>query len=174
MTYSIHPDKPTSCKDDFPDRLSSFFEQVGGYGEKAEVVQVGLILRIDLSVFQDVGYDPEDQKEVDSHWHSLDTFTSMVDTFIVRVKRNPFCYKKVKYNPHLDKIADEMSRDAQTADTAKLWRRLEQLQKDPLYGYPADHGYLREGWLLKDLQVLKGALGCYKKQGVTKVRLEYM
>ncbi|HEX8506108.1 MAG TPA: hypothetical protein VF630_12135, partial [Hymenobacter sp.] len=66
MDYYIIPEEETACEDSFPDGLSFFFEQVGGYGEAAEVEQVSRILQIDLSVFQetslneDAGFEDED------------------------------------------------------------------------------------------------------------------
>ena len=52
--YYIFTDKETDCTDDFPEGLSNFFEQVGGFGDTAEAEQVSRILGIDLSIFQDV------------------------------------------------------------------------------------------------------------------------
>ncbi len=84
MSYYLVPDRQTNCKDDFGSGLTFFFEQVGGYGETAEVEQVSKILNIDLSIFQDVEYDPEDQAELEKHWHNLDTLTSIVSAFIAK------------------------------------------------------------------------------------------
>lgn len=64
MNYYIVPNKQTNCENNFGNGLSFFFEQIGGYGEAAEVEQVSKILSIDLSVFQDVEYDPEDTAEL--------------------------------------------------------------------------------------------------------------
>ena len=64
MSYEIIPDKQTRCVNDFGNGLSFFFEQVGGYEETAEVEQVSRILKIDLSVFQDVDYNYNDKNEV--------------------------------------------------------------------------------------------------------------
>jgi hypothetical protein len=174
MDYYIVPNKQTNCKDDFGNGLSFFFEQVGGYGETAEVEQVSRILDIDLSLFQDVEYDPEDKEELERHWHSLDTFTSIVDTFIAKIKAQPEYHKKVVHNPNKQKQDDEFSKILYMQDSVKASKLLEELIKQPFYLYPPDYGYLSDGRILKDLQTLRKTLICYKKNGVTKVRLEYM
>jgi hypothetical protein len=174
MYYYIVPNKQTACKDDFSSQLSFFFEQVGGYGETAEVEQVSKILNIDLSIFQDVAYDMEDQAEADKHWHNIDGFTSIVDSFIAKIKAQPDYYNKVIHNPNKQKQDDEMSRLIYMKDTAKAAKMIAELEKQPFYYYPPDYGYLSEGRILKDLQSLRTTFDCYQKNGVTKVRLEYM
>ena len=173
MCYYIVPNKPTQCKDDFGNGLSFFFEQVGGYGDKAEVEQISKLFNIDLSIFQDVEYDPENKAEIDRHWHDLNTFTSIVDQFIVKINANPGYYKKVVHNPDKKKQDDELSRILYMKDTAKAEKLRKQLESNPFYYYPPDYGYLSEGRILKDLKILKKTLECYRKNGVTKVRLEY-
>lgn len=174
MDYFIVPNKQTTCKDNFGNGLSFFFEQVGGYGETAEVEQVSKILNIDLSVFQDVEYDPEDQAEVETRWHGIDSFTAIVDNFITKIKAQPDYHKKVIHNPNKQKQDDEVSKLIYMKDTAKAAKMLAELEKQPFYYYPPDYAYLREGRILKDLQTLRKTLDCYKRNGVTKVRLEYM
>lgn len=80
MAYFLVPDKKSACSDDFPDGLSCFFEQIGGFDEKAEVAQVSKVLQIDLSIFQDVEYNYKDEQEVRIHWHNLPEFTRVVDS----------------------------------------------------------------------------------------------
>jgi len=174
MSYFIHPNKQTNCINAFGDGLSVFFGQVGGYGEKAEAAQVSHILEIDLAVFQDVGYDPENQDELNKHWHDIDTFTTIIDSLIARIKSHPDYHKKVIYNPNKQEQDDQLSKSVLTGDKTKLYQILEEQQKQAFYGYPADHGYLSEGRLLEDLQILRKTIECYKKSSVTKVRLEYL
>ena len=174
MYYYIVPNKSTQCKNDFGNGLSFFFEQVGGYGDKAEVEQVSKLLDIDLSIFQDVGYDPEDKVEVEKHWHDLNTFTTIVDKFIDKINGNPEYYKKVVHNPEKKKLDDELSQILYMKDTARAEKLRKILEANPFYYYPPDYGYLSEGRILKDLKTLKKTLECYRKNGVTKVRLEYM
>lgn len=78
------------------------------------------------------------------------------------------------HNPNKKKQDDDFSKIIYMQDTAKAARLLEELKKQPFYFFPPDYGYLSGGRLLKDLQSLGRTLECYKKNGVTKVRLEYM
>jgi len=173
MSYFIYPDKPTHCKDNFGEGLCLFFGEVGGYGEKAESAQVSQILKIDLTVFQDVGYDPENQGELNKHWHSIDKFTGIVDSLITKINSHPDFYKQVIYNPNEQQQHIEISKAAQLRDSTKFLALLEEQKKQPFYGYPGDYGFLHDGRLQAELQLLKQTLICYKANGVTKVRLEY-
>jgi hypothetical protein len=119
MSYFIFPNKKTSCKDNFPDRLSFFFEQLDGYDDKAEVAQVCKILHIDLSVFQDLDYNPEDQADADKHSHDIVSFTAIVDSLIEKIKTQPDYYKKVIHILDAQKQREEMSRLIYRTDTAK-------------------------------------------------------
>ena len=173
MTYFLVPDKKGSCSDDFPDGLSYFFEQIGGFDEKAEVAQVSRVLQIDLSVFQDVEYNYEDEKEVKKHWHNLPEFASIVDILIAKIKMTPDYYKKVIHDPDYQKHLEESIRIGSSGDTTQYSQWLKEAEKSNYY-YPPDHGYLREGRILKDLNDLKKTLDCYQKNGVIRVRIEYM
>jgi len=173
LHYSIYPNKKTNCENNFSNGLSFFFEQVGGYGETAEVEQVSKILNIDLFAFQDVEYDAENPKDVEKSWKNIDSFSAIVDTFITRIENNPDYYKKVVHNPDKEKQDDKHAEILQIKDTAMALKFMEDLQKEPLYMYPPDYGYLSEGRLLKDLKILKKTLNCFKQDGVTKIRLEY-
>lgn len=173
MSYFIYPDKPTHCKDNFGEGLCLFFGEVGGYGEKAESAQVSQILKIDLTVFQDVGYDPQNKAELNKHWHPIDKFTGIVDSLNAKIKSHPDFYKKVIYNPNEQQQHAELSKAVQQGDQSKLLALVEEQQKQPFYGYPGDYGFLHDGRLQEELQLLKQTLSCYKANGVTKVRLEY-
>ena len=173
MTYFLIPDKKSSCTDDFPEGLSFFFQELGGFEDKAEVAQVSRILKIDLSVFQDVGYNYEDKAEVGKHWHNLTKFASIVDSLIAKIEAHPQYYKKVIYNPGYDKNQEKSQKIILSGDTAKIRQYLENAEKDPRYYYPPDRGYLKEGRILRDLYQLKVVLDCYRRNGVTKVRLEF-
>lgn len=175
MNYHIIPNKQTRCPNDFGNGLSFFFEQVGGYEEKAEVEQVSKILKLDLSVFQDIDYNYEDKSDIEKHWHAIETVSSLVDTFILKIIAQPDYYKEVHHNPaDRNKQIDEESRLWQLTDTVERDRLLNALHQQPFYYYPPDYGYLSEGKLLKDLHTFKKTLECYKKNGVTAIRFEYM
>ncbi len=174
MTYEIIPNKQTKCANDFGDGLSFFFEQVGGYGETAEVEQVSQVLKIDLSVFQDVDYNYNDKNDVSKHWHEIKSLSSLVDKFINKINGYPNYYKQIHHNPaDRNKQIEEETRLWQITNSLERDKKLEALHKQPFYYYPSDYGYLSEGRLLADLHTLKKTLDCYKKNGVTKVRFEY-
>jgi hypothetical protein len=174
MSYDIIPNKQTKCANNFGNGLSFFFEQVGGYGQTAEVEQVSQILKIDLSVFQDVDYNYDDKNNVAKHWHDIDSLISIVDMFIDKIVAHPDYHKQVHHNPaDRNKQLDEESKLWQLTDTAERDKKIEALRNQPFYYYPPDYGYLSQGRLLKDLEILKKTLDCYKKNAVTKVRFEY-
>lgn len=173
MSYAIVPDRATPCTNDFGNGLSYFFEQVGGYEEFAEVSQVSRVLHLDLSLFQDVAYNYEDSKDVAQHWHRLDSVSRVVDRFIAAIKAHPDYYRAVRHNPKQAQQLVEMERIGTLTDSAEQERALKKLMAEPYYYYPADHGYLRSGRLLKDLQTLRHTLRCYQQHGVRNVRLEY-
>ena len=173
MSYDIIPNKKTKCSNEFGEGLSFFFEQVGGYEETAEVEQVSRILKLDLSVFQDIDYNYENKSDVEKHWHTIDAIYSLVDTFIHKIVANPEYYKQVHHNHNREKQLDDEQRLWQLKDSSERDRQLELLRQQPFYYYPPDYRYLSEGRLLKGLQTLKMTLDCYKKSGVTKIRFEY-
>lgn len=164
MDYYLIPNKHSNCPNDFGNGLSFFFEQVGGYGETAEVEQVSTILKINLSVFQDYNYDYEDTNDIRNHWHEINSMSTLVDTFISRIVANPDYYKQVKHNPDVDKQWNEEKRIWNIADTAERNRQLDLLHKKPFYFYPPDYKYLSEGRLLADLRTFRNTLACYKKE----------
>ena len=175
MNYEIIPNKQIKCSNDFGNGLSFFFEQVEGYGETAEVEQVSKILQVDLSIFQDVDYNYDDTTDVIKHWHALDSLIIIVDTLLDKIAAQPEYYKQVHHNPiDRNKQVDEESNLWKLTDSVERDKKIEGLRQQPFYYYPNDRGYLSEGRLIKDLQILKKTLNCYKKSGVTKIRFEYV
>jgi hypothetical protein len=174
MDYFIYPDKETDCSDDFPERLSNFFEQVQGLGNTAEAEQVGRILGIDLSIFQQVEDSSVDDNQQSKKWQHLDKFISVVDTFIAKINQQPDYYNKVQYNPDTQNHGEILSEMLMRNDTAQIQQWYEKMQEQPLHDYPIDRGYLSSGAILSDLQELRNTLSCYSKSGVTKVMLVYM
>jgi hypothetical protein len=175
MDYYIIPDEQTDCEDNFPESLSFFFEQVGGCGEYAEVEQVSRILQLDLSVFQELSYEDDDDMPAELNWHDIDTFADLIDDFIARIKRQPEYYTQVLHNPnHYSELNDLQQSVLASTNSADYQKQLEEMQKRPLHKYPPDRGYLSEGLLGADLEVLQQTLQCYKSRGVAKIRLMYM
>jgi hypothetical protein len=175
MNYEIIPNKETKCTNGFGNGLSFFFEQVGGYGETAEVEQVSKILKIDLSIFQDVDYNYDDKIDITQHWHDLDSLIIIVDTLLNKIASEPEYYKQVHHNPiDINKQVDEESNLWKITDSIEREKKIKAFRQKPFYYYPNDRGYLSQGRLVKDLQILKGTLDCYKKNRVTKIRFEYV
>ncbi|MCM0664514.1 hypothetical protein [Flavobacterium tyrosinilyticum] len=168
MDYYIEANGKTNCKDDFPSGLSFFFEQVGGFEEKSMVMQVEKILKINLSIFQD--YDFEGEENSSKHWKNIKTFEKTIDDLLLKIKANPDYYKKVKYNS-ANPPSYGYSTDKKEMERMKKQQR--EYEKSPLFGYPADNGYLSSKKFVEELNQLKSILNCYKKHGATKIKLSY-
>lgn len=95
MCYFIESDIETDFDDDFPESLTYFFEQYGGYEENSMVSQVEKILDIDLSLFQNT-WHPEMEEE-DEYWISLIEVKNRVTFFSQKITANPTYYNQVKY-----------------------------------------------------------------------------
>jgi len=168
MDYYITANVKTECKDDFPNGLSFFFEQIGGYGEKSMVSQVEQILDIDLSTFQ--SYDFMENEESDStYWKDIKEFEEIVDLFLKKIELEPDYYKKVKYNP----IVPVYGFSTDSTKMAEMKKTQEEYENHPMYGYPNDHGFLSEEIIIKELNELKSLLNCYRKAGATMIKLNY-
>lgn len=188
MDYYIIPDGEVACENEFPESLSFFFEQVGGYEEKAEVSQVSEILQIDLSVFQEISYDDdegygefadeaeedESLEDVPTIWHDTATVISVIDNLLAKIAASPGYYKQVLHNPNRRKNLDALFKVTASGDEEKIKQGLEVLESKPLFGYPSDYGYLSDGGLIEDLKVLRKTLTCYEESGVTRFKLLYM
>ena len=146
MDYCLESDNEYESELDFPEGLSYFFEQLGGYGEYSMVAQVSSILGINLEIFQNTYYDgmeddyDEDEIDEDDFWIELSTLQKTVESFISAIHTKPDYFKMVKFNGPYS---------------------------------PEDNGYLSQGHLLKDLEELKVVLGKYKENGTDKIRLIY-
>lgn len=168
MDYSIEANVKTKCKDDFPPRLSFFFEQIGGFGDKSMVAQVEKILKIDLSTFQDYDY-MDNEESPDKYWKNITTFEAVINKLILKINTNPKYYEKVKYNP----IKPEYAFSSDTNEMKKIKAKEQEYENHPMYGYPYDNKYLSSGAIVEDLEILKNMLKCYKKNGATKIKLSY-
>lgn len=188
MDYYIIPDGEVACENEFPESLSFFFEQVGGYEEKAEVSQVSKILQIDLSVFQEISYDDdenygmpveedeEDESPDDSPtiWHDTAAVVSVIDNLLAKIAAFPDYYKQVLHNPNRNQDLNLLFQVTASGNEEKIKQGLEALEGKPLFGYPSDYGYLSKGELVEDLKVLRKTLTCYEDNGVSRFKLMYM
>jgi hypothetical protein len=95
MDYYLRTDPPREHVPDFPEPLSNFFEQWGGYKESSLVGQTEKLLKIDLKLFQKTGH-PEMPDHV---FHEIIAVRKVVSTFIEKIKAAPKFYEKVKYEP---------------------------------------------------------------------------
>jgi hypothetical protein len=164
MNYFIEPNVKTPCHDHFPEGLSNFFAQWGGYEDKSEVAQVEKILKIDLSTFQ--RYDEMDTTwRVTHHWKSIKTLDKLLNTLLLKIKAHPNYYKQVTHNPIVVMYF--------TAEMAEIEKQERAYKSHPLYGYPGDDGYLKSSRFVNDIKALRALLHCYLKAGATKVALSY-
>lgn len=186
MDYYIIPEIEVNCESEFPEGLSFFFEQVGGYEEYAEVSQVSKILQIDLSVFQEISYDDEEEystfldeeKEAtdvsSTIWHSTVTTMHLIDDLLVRIAAFPTYYKQVLYNPARRSNLDSLLQVATVRDEERLKQELEELKSNRHFAYPPNYGYLSEGRIVEDLKILRNTLTCYERGGASRFKLIYM
>lgn len=159
MDYYIETKEELEDEFDFPEGLSYFFEQVGGYGDTSMVSQVERILEIDLSIFQntyhpddeydqdfDDDYDQEDEEsdndngELDHSWIDLDRIQSITREFMLKIANSPEYHTRVTYEGIL---------------------------------YPEDTGYLSSGEILDDLREFDATISKLKEQKCTEIRLVY-
>ncbi|WP_157887199.1 hypothetical protein [Hymenobacter sp. PAMC 26628] len=144
MDYYISPNTEVKCENEFPERLSQFFEQIGGYGEFAEATQISKILDIDLSIFQDIDYDVHDKSEDTAHWHTVDEYLSTIENFINKLTERPTYYTQVLHGatPDNSSIANQVLRIAtlhNESEAAKQWVELVPSQGNYLHK-PFDNG----------------------------------
>jgi hypothetical protein len=169
MDYSIYADRDTKCEDDFPEGLSFFFEQYGGYVEYSEVGQVSALLKINLSGFQHYDYGADDEQEEKQYWQDIGAFRAKVSEFIHKIEQKPDYYKAVKHGQHPSASWKQMVQAMQEGDEA-IYNEVATSEANL---YPPDYEYLSSGSLKKDLLRLKGILECFKKAGVQKIKLMY-
>lgn len=188
MDYYIIPESEVNCQHEFPESLSFFFEQVGGYEEYAEVSQVSRILQIDLSVFQEISYDDdenyggpveEDEEEESPDdsptiWHDTATVVLVIDSLLAKITAFPDYYKQVLHNPTRKQDLNTLFQVTASGNEEKIKQGLEELESKPLFGYPSDYGYLSKGELVEDLKILRKTLMCYEDNGVSRFKLMYM
>lgn len=157
----------------FPDRLSYFFEQIGGFEEKSIVSQIEKILDIDLSVFQNTYFEMEfedDFDEVidpDSFWISTDELIDKLTEFKNKMDSNLNYFSKIVFNPKDDfNISSKLGFDFEKI--AKYY------EENPLACYPSNNGIITEKKLTESVNELLETLKDIKTQGEDQIRLVYM
>ncbi|MFD2161500.1 hypothetical protein ACFSJU_03795 [Paradesertivirga mongoliensis] len=98
MYYSIEANVKTSCEGQFPEGLSHFFEQIGGYGDKSMASQVEKVLKIDLSLFQHYDF-VDNPKPSSAYWLEIRKMQGLLSSLKSKIRANPNYHKHVKYNP---------------------------------------------------------------------------
>lgn len=185
MDYFIIPDIQVECDDNFPEGLSFFFEQIGGYGEYAEVEQVSRILQIDLSVFQEISFESEgeydegnneSEVEEESHttWHDVKLIVDIVNALLNKIDAFPDYYKQVIHSPNRKNDIQKLMQTISKGENENAVHQLETLQAHEFYNYPYDKDYLSKGKIVEDLIALRETLQCYQGKGVSKIKLLYM
>ena len=146
----------------FPNGLSYFFEQIGGYGEESMVSQVEKILNIDLSNFQN--YDFDDNDSDDDCWQKIEEVEGIIEELLLKIKAKPNYFNEVKF------YAGDYSQFFSMSSTE--WKN--SINREVNYGYPKieDKSYLENGFI-PDLNELKKILDIYKKHGADRIKLFY-
>jgi hypothetical protein len=148
MDYYIMPKEEVQCANEFPEKLSQFFEQVGGYYESAAASQVSKILAIYLSIFQDIDYDVNEEEEEELHWYSIDEYLLIINGLLDKIKQNPAYYEQVCYE------AEQSSSHfvSELKQIALLQNEQEEnwgiLKNKCERRYPPDYGYLSSGQII--------------------------
>lgn len=173
MDYSIIANKETNCEHFFPEGLSNFLEQYPSSEYHSEVRQVSQILNINLEPFQIYDDGEPDTQEKPNYWQDIDTFTSLVDSFINKIAENKDYYKKIRYNKKAESLNEQLNEQLHIKDEKSLTNLLEQLYENKDLSFPPDRGYLSANRIVEDLNELKGILNCYKNAGATKIKLLY-
>ena len=166
MYYRLEPYRQNKIEENkffwFPDTLSYFFEQVGGYEEFSEPSQIESLFGIDLSVFQ-ITYHPEEgvDRPISTTLliEKVETFTSLI-----RGKSELFD-DMMWYSGSQDSRykAIELHYEEGTEDSIP-----------EVYFYPPNRSnYFTTGGLLKDLTELQSVLKKYKIKGIKEVQLIY-
>lgn len=175
MDYYIEPKSENEYEDylDFPDTLSYFFEQVGGYDEKSIVSQIEKILDIDLSIFQKT-YNPEmefefEESEADSlnendsspdnFWINTDDLIKKLEEFQEKIRINANYFSQIIFNPDNDMDIEDIIRYQ---------------KENPLTLYPANNGIVTHEDLNSSISELMKTLEDLKSQNIKQIRLNYM
>jgi len=173
MDYYIENDLDDNRETRFPENLSYFFEQVGGYGETSIVSQVEKILNIDLYIFQKtkpLEIEFEDFGDVtennpNDYWVECKLLWEKVNEFIEKARKHKGYFSKVLFNKEHD--LNKMFK--------MPYEELIAYQSEhPLSLFPPSDGIINESDLLKGFEILRDILLQYQSKGVEKVRLVYM
>lgn len=172
MDYGIRANIKTTCDGYFPEGLSNFLEQLPMTDYNSEVRQVSQILTINLDLFQllDNGY-PETATQ--DYWQDIDPLIALVESFLAKIAVNKQYYEEVRYAKSTGALNDQLHELLHNNNEAFMKGLLDQLYSNADTSFPPDHGYLRNGIIVQDLNELLRLLNCYKKAGATKVELNY-
>lgn len=94
MDYYLYSDLGSYPDHGFPEKLSYFFEQLGGYGERSLVAQTEKLLNIDLGLFQKTSHP-----EGGSTFIALAVLQKLVAELIEKVRANPGFIKQLRFAP---------------------------------------------------------------------------
>lgn len=161
MYYNIEIKNDKLGYINFPESLSYFFEQLGGYGEKSIVAQIESILDIDLSIFQKT-YHPE--MESDGFWIDIEELINKLEEFESKIKLNQNYFSKVILKP-IDDRRKQVKLDFE--NLAKYQT------ENPLSLYPIDNGIITEKSLMDSIIELITIIRELKAKGENQIRLVY-
>ncbi|MET3539257.1 hypothetical protein ABID34_004359 [Chryseobacterium limigenitum] len=184
MDYSIEPKTEDEYAEyaDFPEMLSYFFEQIGGYGDTSVVSQLEKILNIDLSIFQktyhpEIGMDFEEfesefldeykntEFKPDDYWISIDILIGKLNEFKQKIDNNSQYFSEIIFSPN--------------GETSKMLKMdildmLRYQEENPLTIYPENNGIITDENLKSSISELIITLENLKKENIEEVRLHYV
>jgi len=167
MYYYLIPESETKCSKDFPEGLSFFFEQVGGYDEYSAVNQLEKELNIDLSIFQNTFVD------------DIEIFKSMeefgeIDDYKVEFKKHE---RKTRIKVEfvitlLLKFKNKIETNKNFASKIKF-NNNKDLPKSVRELCPPEIKYYKSGEFLNDINTLIFTLKCFNDDEIKYFRFGY-
>lgn len=183
MDYSIEPRSQDEYIEyvDFPDTLSYFFEQIGGYGEKSIVSQLEKILNIDLSIFQKT-YNPEMEMDFeefeselpdeyknnefnpDDYWIAVDSLIEKLNELKQGIENNNQYFSEIIFNPK-DRTNRILKMD--------ILDMIRSQEENALSLYPVNNGIITDESLKSSISELVKTLENLKNENIEQIRLNY-
>lgn len=172
----------------FPEGLSYFFEQVGGYDDASEAGQLEQLFSLDLSVFQSTrDIAVEEDLPVD-----LSLLFDAINDLLRCINSTPDYYEKLRWNDFqaekqqaqmndllqkrkLDGSLDSLNAAHQEISALEERQKTERLMSSLDTDYPPNRlSYFKSGDFAKDLNLLREMLLKFQGEGITKAELVYM
>ncbi|KFF03602.1 hypothetical protein [Chryseobacterium luteum] len=176
LDYSIEPKTEESEYFNFPEVLSYFFEQIGGYEEQSIVSQVEKILNIDLSIFQKT-YHPEMEFELEDYdeefKNGLDPDGYWIKTELLIDKTSELQNKIRDNKNYFDHLIFNPNNDINKMVNMQYEEVIKYQKENSLSLYPINKGIITDQNLQESIEELHTTLLDIKKQDIEEIRLVY-